>query len=96
MGTSIRIYATAAEGVAEKAGEELVRLALAAGVEAARRYVPVDTGALRDSIRSEQDGSEGEYGSDLEYSIYVEMGTSKMSAQPYLRPSIDAMKSVIR
>jgi hypothetical protein len=28
-------------------------------------------------------------GTDVEYSIYVEFGTSKMAAQPYLRPAIE-------
>lgn len=30
-----------------------------------------------------------EVGSDVEYSIYVEYGTSKMQAQPYLRPAVN-------
>ena len=29
-------------------------------------------------------------GTNVEYSVYVEFGTSKMEAQPYLRPAIEA------
>jgi hypothetical protein len=28
-------------------------------------------------------------GTNVEYSIYVELGTSKMSAQPYIRPAVE-------
>ena len=28
-------------------------------------------------------------GSDVEYAVYVEYGTSKMKAQPYLRPAVN-------
>lgn len=28
-------------------------------------------------------------GSNVQYSVYVEFGTSKMQAQPYLRPAVD-------
>lgn len=31
-------------------------------------------------------------GTDVEYSVYVEFGTSRMSAQPYLRPAIEHAK----
>lgn len=59
--------------------------------EDARRMAPVETGALRDSIQSEVSGSGTEttvrVGSNLEYAIYVEMGTSNQGAQPFLRPA---------
>lgn len=60
----------------------------------AKRMCPVDTGRLRSSIVDEM-GSDGEglvarIGSDVEYAAYVELGTSRMGAQPYLRPALDA------
>lgn len=57
----------------------------------ARRMVPVDTGALQESLRYEIEGkginTVARVGSDSEYSVHVEMGTSSNEAQPYLRPA---------
>ena len=60
---------------------------------AAAQGAPVDTSALRNSIPSEshmetdllyivQDG--------VEYGIFQELGTSKMAAQPFLIPAVEA------
>ena len=95
MGTRIIVNTAKAEAAAEKAATEIVEECIQAGLESSKRFVPIKTGALHDSLRSEQEGAEGSYGSDLEYSIYVEMGTGKMGAQPYLRPSIDAMRGLL-
>jgi HK97 gp10 family phage protein len=61
---------------------------------AAKRLCPVDTGRLRSSISwAVQIGGEGivgRVGTDVEYAPYVEFGTSRMRAQPYLRPAIQA------
>lgn len=57
-------------------------------VELAKEIVPVRTGNLRDSIDMKISGDTVIVGSDVNYSIYVELGTSKMSAQPYLIPSL--------
>jgi hypothetical protein len=32
-------------------------------------------------------------GSNVEYAIYVEMGTSRMAARPYLRPALEAARA---
>lgn len=56
----------------------------------ARRFVPVLTGDLRSSIRTEVDGSTGYViagDEDVDYAAYQEFGTTKMVAQPYLRPA---------
>jgi HK97 gp10 family phage protein len=58
----------------------------------AAKMAPVDTGTLRNSLLSEsrmreqllfilQDG--------VEYGIFQELGTSRMSAQPFVVPSIE-------
>lgn len=56
-----------------------------------QRYVPVLTGDLKASGRKEIHGSTGlvVYGNDeeVDYAVYQELGTSKMAAQPYLRPA---------
>lgn len=50
---------------------------------------PVDTGNLVGSItHAVAAGEKAVYiGTNVEYAPYVELGTSKMAAQPYLRPA---------
>lgn len=59
----------------------------------ARRVCPVDTDTLRPSIRHEVSGGVLRVGSDVEYAKYVERGTSRMAAQPYLRPALFTRRS---
>ena len=72
--------------------EERVSAAIAAGAETVKEHAqsicPVDTGALRDSIAVSQDGMSAEISANTDYAAYVEFGTSKMAAQPYLVPSL--------
>jgi len=51
---------------------------------------PVDTGQLRNTQESSYGNLIGRYYPTVEYGIYVEMGTYKMAAQPYLRPGVEA------
>jgi HK97 gp10 family phage protein len=60
----------------------------------AQRLVPKRTWALHDSISvdTESNGARvvttvGAGGGDVDYAMHVERGTSKMRAQPYLRPA---------
>ena len=77
----------------KKAVEQVKAVALkeaALIVEAAAKTLsPVDTGNLRGSITHEVNPDNAKVGTNVEYSPYVEYGTSKMSAQPYLRPALD-------
>jgi HK97 gp10 family phage protein len=50
---------------------------------------PVDTGLLMNSISSTIEGLSAEIGPDTEYEEYVEHGTSKMVAQPYMLPAFE-------
>ena len=62
-------------------------------------HCPVLTGTLRRSITHVMalDGRTVYVGSNMEYAPYVEMGTSKMTAQPYLRPALATnMKKIKR
>lgn len=56
----------------------------------AQEIVPVRTGKLKASLKMEIDEAAKtvRIGSDLDYSVYVELGTSRMQAQPYLIPSL--------
>jgi hypothetical protein len=61
---------------------------------AAKRGCPVDTGRLRSSInwRLARDGRGllGIVGTNDTYAPYVEFGTTRTAAQPYLRPALQA------
>lgn len=58
----------------------------------AKSIVPVETGTLRDSIKSDVSTTGGKavgrVYSDVDYAPDVELGTSKMRAQPYLTPAL--------
>ena len=64
--------------------------------------VPVDTGRLKGSIAVKDLGPynfelRAGYTNDVDYAQYVEYGTSKMKAQPFLRPAIAyAKKEVVK
>lgn len=70
----------AAEAALQQTGEDIASLA--------SQLAPVKTGALRDSIRPEN-VSEGTVlvGTDKEYAVYVEYGTSESAAQSFLTPA---------
>lgn len=55
----------------------------------AKKACPVDTGRLRASITHQIDtGSDSVYiGTNVEYGVYVEMGTRYRKAKPYLKPA---------
>ena len=63
----------------------------AALIEAeAKRLCPVDTGRLRASINTIKPRKlVRSIGTSVEYAPYVEFGTYKMRAQPYLRPALE-------
>lgn len=64
----------------------------------AKRACPVDTGNLRNSITHAVEGSEDAVyvGTDVEYAPYVELGTRRTAAQPFLRPAATEHGSTYR
>lgn len=48
----------------------------------------VDTGRLRGSISHAHDDTSAYIGTNVEYGQYVELGTRKMAARPFLRNAI--------
>lgn len=63
----------------------------------AKLRTPVDTGLLRGSIDSKVIGDkEVQVGTNVEYAVYVEKGTSKMRAQPFLTPAFENNISEIK
>jgi HK97 gp10 family phage protein len=90
------------KGISRRAKGQALRTAAKAGaemiVEEAKRLAPVDTGTMRDSIRSvfgkrTSDSVTVEIGHGKKgwYGRFVEEGTSKMAARPHLRPAMDEM-----
>jgi HK97 gp10 family phage protein len=67
----------------------------------ATQIVPVRTGRLKSSITTEVEsggprGPVGYVGSNVEYAIFVEAGTHRMSARPYLLPALDAIRGGLK
>lgn len=76
--------------------------------EDARRLAPVDEGELRDSIivsdrvfgvngNANRNGAVyiGPFGAPVEHAWFVEVGTVKMRAQPYLTPAIHENRELV-
>ena len=65
----------------------------------AKKTVPVLTGRLRASItnevKKEGDGYMGKVGTTVEYAPYVEFGTKRSRAKPYLFPAMKESKGDI-
>lgn len=55
----------------------------------AKRLCPVDTGRLRNSITHTHDDEAAYIGTNVEYAPYVEFGTRRQTAQPFLRPAAE-------
>lgn len=55
----------------------------------AKKAASVDTGYLKQHIQAQKTGMlSAEVNSSANYSIYLEMGTRKMSPKPFMRPSL--------
>lgn len=67
--------------------ERIVQGTLDVAETRAKALAPVDTGKLRNLITSERQGTVGVLTSQAEYSVYVEYGTSKTRAQPFMNPA---------
>lgn len=89
-GVSVRQDNTgqAIDGIDSAIGVALEKIGLLAE-NYAEEKCPVDTGNLRGSITHEVDaGDNAVYiGTNVEYAPYVELGTSRQKAQPFLRPA---------
>ena len=55
----------------------------------AKALCPVDTGNLRNSITHFQSGEDEYIATAVSYAPFVELGTRKMKARPYLRPAAE-------
>lgn len=64
----------------------------------AKRACPVDTGRLRNSITHiiRTDDDSAFIGTNVEYATYVENGTSRVKARPFLKPAAENHGSYYR
>lgn len=69
------------------------------GLQYMQDRTPVDTGELRDSEYVDIFEEVGRYqlniGADADHALFVELGTSRMSAQPYIRPTLDYLAAIV-
>lgn len=70
-----------------KAAKAVAETVVGIATEAQAR-APVQTGALRASISPHVGYKDGHVKVDAEYAAYVEYGTYKMPAKPYLQPAV--------
>lgn len=71
-----------ADKIIEDGGERIFAMS--------QQLVPVDTGTLQRSGMHQHEFLRSEISYNTEYAAFVEYGTSRMAAQPYLRPAADA------
>lgn len=81
--------------VKEELASKIPNILEALGIEAEGNAVSeitemeaVDTGRLRASISHAVDGDDVYIGTNVEYGPYVELGTSKMAARPFLHDGV--------
>lgn len=91
--SNIIIEDHSAEVIAEK-DQAVLRALEAIGLQAegyAKLKAPVDTGRLRNSLTHEvAENEDAVYiGTAVEYAPYVEFGTRRAKAQPFLRPAVE-------
>lgn len=79
--------------------EEVVNNLGVIALKAARQSVPVDTGALKQSLNLEIDkqgfDAVATIGTPLDYAAAVEFGTSSTSPQPYLKPALEQARAKV-
>lgn len=91
-------FSRAAESELDRA---LTTSALMVEADAKKNQTPhVDTGRLRGSITHRLGGTKdkpfAEVGTNVEYGIYQEFGTSKMKANPFLTPALESNRNKIK
>ena len=84
----------------EAAGNVLMESAMSGGkiaLEDAKRNCPVDTGALKNSLKLSKDKQtkkkatvKVDYDKDIKYGTFVELGVRGKEANPFLRNAVDS------
>ena len=97
MGVIVEIRHNKIPKLVGEARERAARAVMEAayhGETQAKDVVPVDTGYLKNSIQARRESDFAwHFGSwNVEYNAYVEFGTRRMRAQPYMRPAAEAVR----
>ena len=96
MSGEIRALAADLKAAGERAealGDQIVRSSAFRIQGAAQDQAPVDTGNLKNSIFTRTPGrGRAEVVASANYAIYVELGTSRARAQPFLGPAVDLVE----
>lgn len=90
----VKIQTDNTEEVLKVAREAVIAGLVVIGIQAnnyATLLCPVDTGRLRASISNDINEAElyAYIGTNVEYAKYVEEGTSRTAAQPFLKPAVE-------
>lgn len=99
MANDVEIIQDNTDEVAAAIGAAIARGLEAIGLQAegyAAQKCPVDTGRLRNSITHTRVNNDAYIGTNVEYAPYVEYGTSRQKAQPFLRPAAEGHASEYR
>jgi HK97 gp10 family phage protein len=77
-------------GIRKGVQEAVARTALQVESDA-KGLAPVDTGRLRSSIKADisPSGLSATVGTNVEYAVFVEFGTRRQAAQPFLGPAFE-------
>lgn len=81
-------------GEIKAAGEALVQKTADDIVKDAQERAPVRSGDLKRSIERQGAGSESTVIAGVPYAVFVEYGTSRMGAQPFFWPALEANRPV--
>jgi HK97 gp10 family phage protein len=86
LGAAVRIVANRAKVLLSVSGTGRNRTQ--AGASAPGEPPRKQTGRLRASVATEVDGLTGRVGTNVEYGRYLELGTRRMAARPWLRRAL--------
>lgn len=86
--TKLKFNAGVFNGATERAAKKALLQTAADIVDVAKQLCPVDTGRLKQSLGALPVSSERvRVGTDVHYGKFVEYGTSRSAAQPFLTPA---------
>ena len=90
-----RVLDAIAKGLDKNNDQVLASVAFQVEAEAKVR-APVDTGALKNSIHTEKKKPGLYWVADgVEYGVYQELGTHKMSAHPFMKPAVERVQQYL-
>ena len=90
MSVTFKSYAKDVLSAEQKAKQMALEIIGGKAESYAKKLCPVDTGRLRNSITHQQyDENTEVIGTNVEYAPFVELGTTRMAARPYLRPAAE-------